>query len=108
MNNCVNKSWPCRTLQAVLDKCPDVADIHVLSPTLTINDDSCFVSSNKSYTISSAQDGNIQVICTQGRHSSQFYENVYIILAKYKSVLYIMPMKYLIVYFFRHDCVGSS
>ena len=81
MNSCVNKSWPCRTLQAVLDKCPDVANIYVTSKTLTVNDGSCLVTSNKSYTISSAQDVTIQVICTQGRHSSKFlyYENVCII-----------------------------
>ena len=81
MNSCVNKSFPCRTLQAVLDKCPNVADIYVISSTLIVNDGGCFVTSNKSYTISSAQDEHIQVICTQGRHSSKFlyYENVCII-----------------------------
>ena len=81
MNSCVNKSWPCRTLQAVLDKCPDVANILVISSTLIVNDGSCFVTSKTSYTISSTHNEHIQVICTQGRHSSKFlqYENVYII-----------------------------
>ena len=74
MNSCVNKSWPCRTLQVVLDKCPDVAELLVISSTLIVNDGSCFVTSDKSYTISSTHNETIQVICTQGRHSSTFLQ----------------------------------
>ena len=66
VNSWVNKSWPCRTLQAVLDKCPDGANIHVASPTMTVSNGSCFVTSNRSYSISTTQDENIHVICAKG------------------------------------------
>ena len=71
INRCIHESWPCRTLQAVLDKCPDGAQIYVTSSVLVINSVGCLVTSNKSYSISSANDEHVLVTCSKGIYVRQ-------------------------------------
>ena len=51
-NSCTERSWPCKTLQSVLNRCPDGSAIYVISPELNLNDDeTCQVKSEKSIRI---------------------------------------------------------
>ena len=51
-NSCTERSWPCKTLQSVLNRCPDDSDIYVISPGFILNDDqTCQVRCEKSFRI---------------------------------------------------------
>ena len=74
-NSCVERSWPCKTLQTVLNRCPDDSVIYVISPGLILNEDqSCQVKYEKSFRIADTFN-TILVKCSKGNklfHSASF------------------------------------